>query len=261
MRSLVFLENSKVVTDSLTVAEVFSKRHADVIRDIEVQLNKLNEAGEQEFGKRNFALSSYSSGNREYKKYNLTEEAFTIVAMSYVTPEAMKMKVRFIQEFKRMQQELMKSVTPSYMIEDDIERAKRWIEEREEKRLLETKNVMLEQRVAEYEPKITYLDQIMQSKSTVTITQIAKDYGLSGQQLNKILKEEKIQYKLNDQWLLYSQYHDKGYTKSHTIDVQHSDGSTSVKMNTRWTQKGRLFIHQLLEKRGIIAVIDRNQAS
>jgi Rha family phage regulatory protein len=113
MSQLVFLVDNKPVTDSLTIADVFNKRHADVIRDIEVQINKLNEAGEQEFGKRNFALSAYQSGTREYKKYNLSEEAFTLVAMSYVTPEAMKMKVKFIQEFKRMREYIEQNkVTP-----------------------------------------------------------------------------------------------------------------------------------------------------
>lgn len=106
MNQLVFVENNQVVTDSLTVAEVFAKRHADVIRDVEVQLNKLNEAGELDFGKRNFALSSYTSGSREYKKFNLSEDAFTILAMSYVTPEAMKFKIQFIQAFKKMREKL-----------------------------------------------------------------------------------------------------------------------------------------------------------
>ncbi|MBJ8026110.1 phage antirepressor KilAC domain-containing protein, partial [Bacillus cereus] len=86
---------------------------------------------------------------------------------------------------------------------------------------------------------------------------IAADYGLSAVRLNKILKDEKVQYKVNNQWLLYAKHQNKGYTKSQTIDVKHSDGSKSVKMNTRWTQKGRLFIHDMLTKRGIIPEMDR----
>lgn len=112
MEQLVFIENNQPVTDSLTISEVFNKRHSDVIRDIEVQIEKLNDAGEQEFGKRNFALSNYQSGTREYKKYNLSEDAFTLVAMSYVTPEAMKMKVKFIHEFKRMREYIQNKVVP-----------------------------------------------------------------------------------------------------------------------------------------------------
>ena len=127
----------------------------------------------------------------------------------------------------------------------------------EKNEVLETEKLMLQQQVREYEPKATYLDRILQSKDTVSITQIAKDYGLSGQQLNQILHEDKVQYKLNGQWLLYQKHQDKGYTKSQTIDVLHNSGERTVKMNTKWSQKGRLFIHELLSKREIIPSIDR----
>ncbi|PEO48113.1 phage antirepressor KilAC domain-containing protein [Bacillus pseudomycoides] len=130
-------------------------------------------------------------------------------------------------------------------------------QEQQARQVAEQKNLMLTQQIAENSSKITYLDQILQSKDTVTVSQIAADYGLSAQSLNKILNKEKIQYKLNDQWLLYTNYRNQGYTKSKTVDVTHSDGSRSVKMNTRWTQKGRLFIHEILMKRGIIPEMDR----
>lgn len=148
---------------------------------------------------------------------------------------------------------------PSYMIDDPVKRAERWIEEAKERQAIETKSLMLEQRVAEYEPKISYLDQILRSKGTVTITQIAKDYGMSGNALNKILHEERVQYKQNKQWLLYREHHDKGYTKSETIDITRSNGDPDVTMNTRWTQKGRLFIHEILKKRDIVPLMDRQQ--
>jgi anti-repressor protein len=159
-------------------------------------------------------------------------------------------------QFQRQVTELLKNirrgkvvVSPSYEIEDPIERAKRWIEEQQEK-------LMLQQRIAEYEPKVTYYDMILNSTGTVTITQIAKDYGLSGKALNKILSDEGVQYKVSGQWLLYRKHQDKGYTKSHT----YVDETGKSRMHTKWTQKGRLFIHQLLEKRGIIALIDRQHA-
>jgi phage antirepressor YoqD-like protein len=98
---------------------------------------------------------------------------------------------------------------------------------------------------------------ILKSKGTLTITQIAKDYGMSGPQLNKILHDEKVQYKQNKQWLLYQKHQDKGYTKSETIDITRSNGDPDVTLNTRWTQKGRLFIHELLAKREIVPYMDR----
>lgn len=130
-------------------------------------------------------------------------------------------------------------------------------QEQQSRQVAEQKNLMLTQQIAENASKITYLDQILQSKDTVTVSQIAADYGLSAMRLNKILKEEKVQYKVNDQWLLYSKHQNKGYTKSRTVDVTHSDGNRSVKMNTRWTQKGRLFIHEILTKKGIIPEMDK----
>ncbi|HHQ2481067.1 TPA: phage antirepressor KilAC domain-containing protein [Bacillus cereus] len=130
-------------------------------------------------------------------------------------------------------------------------------QEQQARQIAEQKNLMLTQQIAENASKITYLDQILQSQDTVTVSQVAADYGLSAMKLNKILNEEKVQYKVNNQWLLYSKHQNKGYTKSKTVDVVHTDGSRSVKMNTRWTQKGRLFIHELLTKRGIIPEMDR----
>jgi phage antirepressor YoqD-like protein len=120
------------------------------------------------------------------------------------------------------------------------------------------KNNQLQLENADLRKNQTYLDQILRSKGTMTITQIAKDYGLSGPQLNKILHEERVQYKQNRQWLLYQKYSDKGYTRSETIDITRSNGDPDVTLNTRWTQKGRLFIHDLLTKREIIPNVDRD---
>lgn len=240
MEKLVFIDKGQAVTDSLTVAEVFGKRHDSVIRDIDNQVEKLIEAGEKEFSLHNFVESSYKNERgRAYRKINLTEDAFTLIAMSYITPEAMKFKVKFIQEFKRMRETLMTISSPSYMIEDPIARAQKWIEE-------QTQRLMLEQQVAEAQPKLTYYDVILKSTKLVTVTQIAKDYGLSGQALNKILHQEGIQYKLGGQWLLYSKHANNGYTKSHT----HIDDTGEARMNTKWTQKGRLFIHEILIRLG-----------
>ncbi|MGG0516590.1 Rha family transcriptional regulator [Bacillus pseudomycoides] len=107
---LVFENNGEVVTDSLTVAEMFGKERKNVNRDIEVQLEKLAEANEVEWGVLNFGQTQYQHPQNKqwYKKYLLTEDAFAIVAMSYVTPEAMKMKVEFLREFKRMKEHIEK---------------------------------------------------------------------------------------------------------------------------------------------------------
>ena len=113
------------------------------------------------------------------------------------------------------------------------------------------------QLIGELKPKANYVDIILDNKGLVTITQIAKDYGMSGRRMNKLLYEFGVQYKQSGQWLLYSKYHDKGYTHSKTIDIVRGDGVPDVVMETKWTQKGRLFIYDLLKDNGIFPIIEK----
>lgn len=138
------------------------------------------------------------------------------------------------------------------------ERAKR-IEQEKQIASLTAENQMQAQQIAEFKPKVEYVDIILRSTDTVTTTQIAADYGLSAKKLNKILHDEKIQHKVNDQWILYKEQMNKGYTKSETIDITRSDGRIEAKMYTKWTQKGRLKIHEILTQLGFIANFDREQ--
>lgn len=130
------------------------------------------------------------------------------------------------------------------------------VEAEEEKERLQLANKQQEQIIGELKPKADYTDVILKSNSLVTITQIAKDYGMSGRDFNKKLHELKVQYKQNEQWLLYSKYHDKGYTHSETIAITRSNGIKDTKMNTKWTQKGRLFLYDLLKENDILPMIE-----
>ncbi|HWQ40559.1 MAG TPA: phage antirepressor KilAC domain-containing protein [Desulfosporosinus sp.] len=124
----------------------------------------------------------------------------------------------------------------------------------EKNEVLQLNGMQKDQIINELKPKATYYDLILQNKSLLAITKIAKDYGLSGMALNQILHEEKIQFKQGDCWILYQGHADKGYTQSKTqvIDEERS------KLHTYWTQKGRLFIYDLLKnKRGILPIIER----
>lgn len=111
--------------------------------------------------------------------------------------------------------------------------------------------------IGELRPKADYMDRILKSKSLVTITQIAKDYGMSGKALNKALHEYGIQYKQSEQWLLYEKYQNKGYTHSDTIIIEDVPGLDKVVMNTKWTQKGRVFLYGVLKHYGILPTIER----
>lgn len=112
-----------------------------------------------------------------------------------------------------------------------------------------------EQRVNELTPKASYYDLVLKNKSLVTISQIAKDYGMSGREMNAKLHELKVQYKQGSTWLLYSKYQQTGWTQSETKMVGHN--KEKAVLYTKWTQKGRLGLYELLKRNGILPLIER----
>ena len=120
--------------------------------------------------------------------------------------------------------------------------------------------LIAEQQVAEDRPKVTYYDKVLANPSLVTITVIAKDYGMSGREMNAKLHELGIQYKQGKTWLLYSKYQHNGWTQSNTTMVKRKDGTEKAVLNTKWTQKGRLGLYEVLKQHDIYPVIERNTA-
>lgn len=130
--------------------------------------------------------------------------------------------------------------------------------ERERTKRFELENAKNKQIIGELKPKASYYDLILQNKSLMPISQIAKDYGMSGKAFNKLLHELGVQFKQGNTWLLYQGYADQGYTQSRTfaIDAERS------RMHTYWTQKGRLFLYDLLKnERSLLPVIERKQSA
>ena len=112
--------------------------------------------------------------------------------------------------------------------------------------------------VKEYEPKASYYDKILKSKSLMNTTVIAQDYGMSAVAFNSKLHELRIQHKVGGQWILYSEHQGFGYVHSETFEFEGMDGNTRVKMTTKWTQKGRLFLYDKLKQNGILPTIEQN---
>ena len=122
-----------------------------------------------------------------------------------------------------------------------------------ENKELKTLNAQQGQIISELQPKASYYDEVLKSPTPIPVSLIAKDYGMSGQSFNKLLHEQGIQYKLGDCWLLYQNYANQGYTKSQTYVT--NIGTT--KLHTYWTQKGRLFLYDLLKnKAGIVPLME-----
>lgn len=148
--------------------------------------------------------------------------------------------------------------TGGYALPKDYPSALRALADAEEAKLrLLAENQQQAQVIADFEPIRQYVDTILESKGTMATSQIAADYGLTAQKLNKILHDGGIQRNVNGQWLLYAKHMGRGYTKSKTIQIIRSDGRPDTIMQTQWTQKGRLMIHEILTARGIEAVMDR----
>lgn len=124
---------------------------------------------------------------------------------------------------------------------------------------LRLKNKVQEQQIAELKPKASYYDLVLQCKDLLSMTEIAKDYGMSAKGMNSKLHELGVQYKQSGIWFLYAKYQDKGYTQTKTQNYNKPDGTQGVSTHTYWSQKGRLFLYDLLKDNGILPMIEREQ--
>lgn len=240
-------EDFGLVVSSRVVAEQIGKRHGDVINQIRRILTDDNV--------RSLIVDNeYRDKKGELRtEYLLTKDGFTLYMFNIQGHQDFKMN--YINKFNEMEDHIKNQTLklPTTYKEALLELVAK--EEENEKLRLETE--ISRQRISEMKPKASYYDNILQNKSLVTIGQIAKDYGMSAQALNKLLHDLKVQYKQSGQWLLYSKHHSKGLTHSDTTEIEHKDGSTSVRMHTKWTQNGRLFLYELLKQNNILPMIEQ----
>ena len=133
--------------------------------------------------------------------------------------------------------------------------------EREARKALEVDNKIKDQQIAELKPKASYYDLILQCSGLLSVTEIAKDYGLSAKALNKMLHALGVQFSQSGVWFLYSKYQSCGYTQTKTQNYAKPDGTQGARVHTYWTQKGRLFLYDLLKRRGVLPMIERTEAA
>jgi len=237
-----YLTEKDLQMTSADIAEITGKQHQHIMRDIR---NEIESLGDQ-IGQSIFGQTSYlDSQGRNQPCYIFGREGAMQLALKYDALTRRKVIVKL--------EELENSLKPSgenLLALAVIEAHK----------LLERKDLVIkkqEQVIGELKPKADYVDFILQNKGLVTITQIAKDYGMSGTAMNDLLHRLKVQYKQSRQWLLYTKYQACGYTHSITTDFKHKDGTPDVTMNTKWTQKGRLFLYDLLKENQVLPTIEK----
>lgn len=115
--------------------------------------------------------------------------------------------------------------------------------------IVEVQNVQ----IAEMQPKASYYDKILQSNEAIPVSIIAKDYGFSGKRMNQLLHQLKIQYPCGGTWLVYQNYAAQGYTCTKTYQLENGRS----KIHTNWTQKGRLFLYEVLKRHGHLPLIEQ----
>lgn len=244
---------------SLQIAEITGKPHADVmkaIRKMEPAWSKINEG--------NFSLVDYQDKKGETRPcYSLNKEECLYIATKF-NDEA---RAKLIKRWKELEEQHQKPSVP----QNYLEALKSLVKAEEEKQqlALENKkqqeqiltisktNMELGNKITEMLPKVSYYDKILQSNATMTVTQIAQDYGMSAMRLNKELESMRIQHKVRGQWILFAQFLEGGYVHSRAVDIIRKDGQHDVKYNTEWTTKGRIFLYESLKAKGILPLIEQ----
>lgn len=195
-----------------------------------------------------------NGANRELQDYAITTDMAKEISMLTGTEKGKEARKYFIACEKKLKESFTKRLPQTYK-----EALLQLVEQVERNEKLELENKQKDQVIGELKPKADYTDVILKSVDALTITQIAKDYGLSGQTMNKTLHDLGVQYKQSGQWLLYSKYQSCGYTKSDTYKYENNNGEIRTKINTKWTQKGRLFLYNLLKENDILPLIEKVQ--
>lgn len=236
----------QVVVSSRQVAEKFGKEHKHVLDSVREILKAENSA--VRFFQEN--MYKVEGNNKSYPEYLMNRDGFTLLAMGFTGKDALQWKLKYIAAFNKME-ELLKE---QEVIPKDLPAALRMAAEIAEKaQALQIENTQQKQIINEMQPKASYYDLILQNNTLMSVTQIAKDYGMSAKKMNSLLHELGVQYKQGGIWFLYEKYQCDGYTQSKTFST--ADGEN--RFHTYWTQKGRLFIYHLLKNQGVLPVIEQ----
>lgn len=231
---------------SLQIAEITGRRHTDVMRAI-----RNMEPAWEKVSERKFALAEYQDEQGKPRPcYSLNKEECLYIATKF-NDEA---RAKLIKRWKELEEQHQKpSVPQNYLealkslVKSEEEKQQLALENKKQQETILTiskENMELGNKITEMLPKVSYYDQILQSKATMTITQIAQDYGMSA-------------VKMRGQWILFAQFLKGGYVHSRAVDILRSDGSHDVKYNTEWTTKGRIFLYEALKAKGILPLIEQ----
>lgn len=235
MNDLVIMHNQQAVTTSLILADAFEKEHKNVIRAIETKIGELKiEQSSKMFSKGEYT----NSQNKRQPMYYLNRDGFTFIAMGFTGRKADEFKLKYIDAFNRMEEQI-KQQPAQYKLPQTFSEA-----------LIELAKEVKKNEVLK--PKAEKYDRYLSNKGLITITEIAKEYGMSGRELNKFLHEKGVIYKRGSKWFIYQKYANERYVG---YEIHLPEGRRSLK----WTPEGEMFIRELLENNNIKPVLEQPQ--
>jgi phage regulator Rha-like protein len=267
-KDLIQFGESRQTMSSLEIAKLTGKPHNDVMKAIRAMEPGWEKVCQGKFSLTSRKVKQPNGGEREVPYYELTKTECLYVATKFNDEARAKLVIRW-EELEKKSRDGMIAL-PNFT--DPAEAAMAWAKEYREKKVLaiENKSLQIENKRLENENielvaenqelrnDRNYLEIIMRSRKMMTISQIAQDYGMSGNAMNQKLADMGIQYKCNDQWILYARYKDCGYVSSRSIEITRANGMPDVVLHTEWTQAGRRFLYEELKKQGIIPMLERN---
>lgn len=233
MEDLVIMKNKQAVTSSLQVADTFGKRHDHVADSIDSLKKDV-----PNFGEMFIETNLPDSYGRNRRGYYMNRDGFTLLAMGFTGSKALQFKLQYIDAFNEMEQQV------KFQVPSTLPEALRLAADQAEK-------------ISVLQPKADYTDKMLANPGLETTSVIAKNYGYSTRDFNKLLHGLGIQYKQGKTWLLYAKYQDKGYTHVEPYGYTNSDGIDKVRNTMKWTQKGQHFLYDFLESKGIMPKVEQ----
>ncbi|ORJ52903.1 hypothetical protein LBR_12390 [Levilactobacillus brevis] len=236
MNDLVIMKDQQAVTSSLQVAETFGKQHKNVVQAIE---NKISTAENSALLENMFVEGQYTASNgKSNPMYYMNRDGFSFIVMGFTGHKADNFKLQYIKAFNEMEQQV------KFQVPATLPEALRLAADQAEK-------------ISVLQPKADYTDKMLANPGLETTSVIAKNYGYSTREFNKLLHGLGIQYKQGKTWLLYAKYQDQGYTHVEPYGYTNSDGIEKVRNTMKWTQKGQEFLYSFLKSKGILPRIEQ----
>ena len=254
MNEIIKVETKDTIT-SLELLEQINmfraKENNKAILRHDTLLEVIRDEFEEEISLQKILESKYTNERgREYPMFILTFNQ----AKQVLVRESKRVRKAVIEYIEKLENALKNKFQVPTNFKEALLLA---VKQQEKIESLGIENKVKDQQISELKPKATYYDLVLQCTDLLSTSSIAKDFGKSAQWLNDKLHELKIQYKQSGQWLLYQYYADKGYTSSKTTTYVDNNGVARTSLHTYWTQKGRLFIYDLLKDNGILPTIER----